>query len=191
MLVYPEVRGSGLSRQGEGQGWTSQYIHGMAPIPEDQDFSAPYSDRDPDGGLIKGPSPNSIQHGPKVVQPFNPNSIGSFKGLGQAFINKYISGRVHEKSSASFINLKPWTKKSLKEYLNRFKKKALKVPDIGDEVDIIVLQQGTKNGLFKMSLAKYASESMLQLHERARKYIKMEGSIKKTIMNNKPTGNKK
>ena len=34
-----------------------------------------------------------------------PNSIGSFKELIQAFINQFVSGRVHEKSSASLMNL--------------------------------------------------------------------------------------
>ncbi|KAK1396496.1 hypothetical protein POM88_006359 [Heracleum sosnowskyi] len=32
-----------------------------------------------------------------------PNSIGSFKELSKAFINQFISGRVHEKSSASLM----------------------------------------------------------------------------------------
>ncbi|XP_074374282.1 uncharacterized protein LOC141714677 [Apium graveolens] len=56
---------------------------------------------------------------------------------------------------------------------------------------MISLQQGTRNEFFKMSLAKRPPERMLQLQDRAGKYIKVEESMKKTTVNNKPTGNKK
>ncbi|XP_074337460.1 uncharacterized protein LOC141674649 [Apium graveolens] len=42
-----------------------------------------------------------------------------------------------------------------------------------------------------MSLAKRPPESMLQLHDRAGEYIKVGESMKKTTVNNEPTGNKK
>ncbi|XP_074324196.1 uncharacterized protein LOC141661095 [Apium graveolens] len=80
---------------------------------------------------------------------------------------------------------------SLSEYLNRFTKEALKVPDLDDKVAVIALQQGTRDEFFKMSLAKCPPESMMQLQDRARKYIKVGESMKKTTLNNEPTGNKK
>ncbi|XP_074351307.1 uncharacterized protein LOC141690399 [Apium graveolens] len=82
-------------------------------------------------------------------------------------------------------------KESLREYLNRFTKEALKVPDLDDKVAMIALQQGTRDEFFKMSLAKRPPESMLQLQDRAGKYIKGEESMKKITVNNEPTGNKK
>ncbi|XP_074376827.1 uncharacterized protein LOC141718345 [Apium graveolens] len=90
------------------------------------------------------------------------NSIGSFKDLSQAFIKQFISGRVPEKSSASLMGIIQGVKESVREYLNQFMKEALKVPDLDDK-----------------------------LQGRAEKYIKMEESMKKTTVNNKPTGNKK
>ncbi|XP_074337258.1 uncharacterized protein LOC141674448 [Apium graveolens] len=120
-----------------------------------------------------------------------PNFIGSFKDLSQDFIKQFISGRVHEKSSASLMGIIQGAKKSLREYLNRFTKEALKVPDLDDKVAMIALQQGTRDEFFKMSLAKRPPESMLQLQDRAEKYIKVEESMKKTVVNNEPTGNKK
>ncbi|XP_074347085.1 uncharacterized protein LOC141685907 [Apium graveolens] len=120
-----------------------------------------------------------------------PNSIGSFKDLSQAFIKQFISGRVHEKSSTSLMGIVQGAKESMREYLNRFTKEALKVPDLDDTVAMIALQQGIRDGYFKMSLAKRPPESMLQLRDRAGKYIKVEGSMKKTTVNNEPTGNKK
>ncbi|XP_074378459.1 uncharacterized protein LOC141719996 [Apium graveolens] len=120
-----------------------------------------------------------------------PNSIGSFKDLSQAFIKQFISGRVHEKSSASLMGIVQGAKESLREYLNQFMKEALKVPDLDDKVAMISLQQGTRDEFFKMSLAKRPPKSMLQLQDRAEKYIKVEKSMKKTVVNNEPTGNKK
>ncbi|XP_074378709.1 uncharacterized protein LOC141720259 [Apium graveolens] len=103
-----------------------------------------------------------------------PNSIGSFKDLSQAFIKQFISGRVHEKSSASLMGIVQGAKESLREYLNRFTKEALKVPDLDDKVAMIALQQGTRNEFFKMSLAKRPPKSMLQLQDRAGKQLKDE-----------------
>ncbi|KAL8134681.1 hypothetical protein AgCh_009636 [Apium graveolens] len=120
-----------------------------------------------------------------------PNSIGSFRELSQDFIKQFISGRVHEKSSASLMSIVQGAKESLRDYLNRFTKEALKVPDLDDKVAMIALQQGTRDEFFKMSLAKRPPESMLQLHERAWKYIKVEESMRKTVVSNEPTGGKK
>ncbi|XP_074323040.1 uncharacterized protein LOC141659987 [Apium graveolens] len=120
-----------------------------------------------------------------------PNSIGSFKDLSQAFIKKFISGRVHEKSSASFIGIIQGAKETLRDYLNRFTKEDLKVPDLDDKEAMIALQQGTRERFFKMSLTKRPPESMLQLLDRAGKYIKVEERMKKTVVSNEPVGNRK
>ena len=82
-------------------------------------------------------------------------------------------------------------KESLRDYLNRFTKEALKVPDLDDKVAMIALQQGTRDEFFKMSLAKRPPENMLRLQERAGKYIKVEESMRKTVVSNEPTGGKK
>ena len=69
-------------------------------------------------------------------------------------------------------------KESLREYIHRFTKEMLRISDLEEKVAMIALQQGTKNEYFKMSLAKRAPESLLQLQERAGKYIKAEESMK-------------
>ncbi|XP_074324063.1 uncharacterized protein LOC141660985 [Apium graveolens] len=120
-----------------------------------------------------------------------PNSIGSFKDLSQAFIKQFVSGRVNEKSLASLMGIIQGAKESLREYLNRFTKEALKVPDLDDKVAMIALELGTRDEFFNMSLTKRPPESIMQLQDRARKYIKVEESMKKTTVNNEPTGNKK
>ncbi|XP_074377033.1 uncharacterized protein LOC141718551 [Apium graveolens] len=120
-----------------------------------------------------------------------PNSIWPFRDLSQDFIKQFINGRVHAKSSASLMNIVQGEKESLRDYLNCFRKEALKVPDFDDKVAMIALQQGTRDEFFKMSLAKRPPESMLQLQNRAGKYIKVEESMRKTVVNNEPAGSKK
>ncbi|KAL8146597.1 hypothetical protein AgCh_004356 [Apium graveolens] len=120
-----------------------------------------------------------------------PNSIGSFRELSQAFIKQFISGRVHEKSSASLMSIVQGAKESLRDYLNHFIKEALKVPNLDDKVLMIALQQGTRDEFFKISLAKRPPESMLQLQDRDEKYIKVEECMRKTVVNNEPVGGKK
>ncbi|KAK1370584.1 hypothetical protein POM88_036676 [Heracleum sosnowskyi] len=108
-----------------------------------------------------------------------PNSIGSFKELSKAFINQFVSGRVHEKSSASLMGIQQGRNEALRDYINRFTREALKVPDLEDKVAMIALQQGTTDDHFKRSLEKHPPERMLQLQDRAGKYIKAEESMRK------------
>ncbi|KAK1383309.1 hypothetical protein POM88_021044 [Heracleum sosnowskyi] len=108
-----------------------------------------------------------------------PNSIRSFKELSKAFINQFVSGRVHEKSYASLMAIQQGRNEALRNYINRFTREALKVPDLEDKLAMIALQQGTTDDHFKRSLAKHPPESMLNLQDRAGKYIKDEESMRK------------
>ena len=109
-----------------------------------------------------------------------PNSIASFKELSRAFIGQFISGKTHKKSSASLMSIEQGKNESLRTYIDRFTKEALKVPDLDEKVAMIALQQGTTDVYFKMSLAKHAPQDMNQLQERAGKYIKAEESMRKS-----------
>ncbi|KAK1374856.1 hypothetical protein POM88_031049 [Heracleum sosnowskyi] len=120
-----------------------------------------------------------------------PNSIGSFKELSKAFINQFISGRVHEKSFASLMAIRQGQNEALRDYINRFTREALKVPDLEDRVAMIALQQGTTDDHFKRSLAKHPPESMLKLQDRAENYIKVEESMRKYGPTTGGSGNSK
>ncbi|KAL8088129.1 hypothetical protein AgCh_038049 [Apium graveolens] len=120
-----------------------------------------------------------------------PNSIGSFREISQAFIKKFISGRVHEKCSVSLMSIVQGAKESLMDYLNHFTKEALKVPNLDDNVAMVALQQGTRDEFFMMSLAKRPPERMLQLQDRVGKYIKVVEIMRKTVVSNEPAGGKK
>ncbi|KAK1393811.1 hypothetical protein POM88_012867 [Heracleum sosnowskyi] len=103
------------------------------------------------------------------------NSISCFRDLSTAFINQFISGRVHKKRSASLMNLTQAKNKTLRDYLKCFIKETLNIPDLDNKVAMIALQQGTTYVFFKMSLAKNPPESMAELQQRA-----AEESMKKT-----------
>ncbi|KAK1359607.1 hypothetical protein POM88_044081 [Heracleum sosnowskyi] len=47
-----------------------------------------------------------------------PNSIGSLKELSKAFINQFISGMVHEKSSTSLMAIQQGKNEALRDYIN-------------------------------------------------------------------------
>ena len=89
------------------------------------------------------------------------------------------------------MNLEQGKNESLRDYLNRFTKEALKVPDLDEKVAMIALQQGTTNVYFKRSLAKHPPEDMNLLQHRAGKSIKAEESMKKTTSAPWNSGNKK
>ncbi|XP_063941432.1 uncharacterized protein LOC135149610 [Daucus carota subsp. sativus] len=59
-----------------------------------------------------------------------PNSISCFADLSRAFIGQFVGSKTHAKSSASLMNLHQGKNESLREYMNRFTKEALKVLDL-------------------------------------------------------------
>ncbi|KAL8149298.1 hypothetical protein AgCh_006344 [Apium graveolens] len=183
-----------------------------APIPEDQEFSGPYTERDSESSdddvaprrrrADKEPMPDGDPDDPTppfteeimsahISRKFKMPTIKAYDGTGdpdnhvRTFSNalllqpvndaikcrafpQTLSGmaqrceRVHERRSASLMSIVQGAKESLRYYLNRFTKEALKVPDLDDK-----------------------------LQDRAGKYIKVEESMRKTVVNNEPVGGKK
>nr|XP_017250817.1 PREDICTED: uncharacterized protein LOC108221449 [Daucus carota subsp. sativus] len=118
-----------------------------------------------------------------------PNSISCFADLSRAFIGQFVGSKTHAKSSASLMNLHQGKNESLREYMNRFTKEVLKVPDLDQKVAMIALQQGTTDDNFRRSLAQRAPDNMNDLQERAGKYIKAEESLRKSQNNHGPNTN--
>ena len=65
------------------------------------------------------------------------------------------------------------------DYLKRFTKETLNITDLDNKVAIVALQHGTNDAFFKSSLAKLPLENMIDLQQRASKYIKAEDSMRK------------
>ncbi|XP_017227520.1 uncharacterized protein LOC108203258 [Daucus carota subsp. sativus] len=117
------------------------------------------------------------------------NSISCFADLSRAFIGQFVGSKTNAKSSASLMNLHQGNNESLREYMNRFTKEALKVSDLDQKVAMIALQQGITDDNFRRSLAKRALDNMNDLQERAGKYIKAEEILKKSQTNGGPSTN--
>ena len=56
------------------------------------------------------------------------------------------------------MNMEQGKNETLRDYLNRFTREALKVPDLDQKVAMVALQQGTSDVHFKRSLAKASSQ---------------------------------
>lgn len=78
------------------------------------------------------------------------------------------------------MNLHQDRNESLREYINRFTKEALKVSDLDQKVAMIALQHGTTYDNFRRSLAKKAPDNMNELQKREGKYIKVKESLRKS-----------
>ena len=78
------------------------------------------------------------------------------------------------------MNIEQGKNESFHNYIDKFTKEALKVPDIDEKVAMTSLQQGTINVYFKMFLAKHDPQDMNQLQERDDKYIKAEKIMRKS-----------
>ena len=109
-----------------------------------------------------------------------PNFISSFSDLSRVFIGQFIGNKTHAESSTSLMNLHQDRNESLREYINRFTKEALKVSDLDQKVAMIALQHGTTYDNFRRSLAKKAPDNMNELQKREGKYIKVKESLRKS-----------
>ena len=77
------------------------------------------------------------------------------------------------------MNLLQRRNKSLWDYINRFTKEELKVPNLDEKEAMIALQQETIDIFIKRSLAKKAPKDINALQEQAEKYIKVKEILRK------------
>ena len=77
-----------------------------------------------------------------------PNTIGSFEELSKLFVNNFIGGQMHKRSSSSLLAIEQGENESLQSFITRFNRKALTVDEIDDKLLLVAFHNGVTSDLF-------------------------------------------
>ena len=86
-----------------------------------------------------------------------PNSISSFEELSKLFVNNFIRGQRHKRSSSSLLTIEQGENESLRSFITRFNQEALTVDEVDDKLLLAAFHNGVNSDLFIHKLYKKAS----------------------------------
>ena len=77
-----------------------------------------------------------------------PNTVGSFEELSKLFVNNFIRGQRHKRSSSSLLTIKQGENESLQSFITRFNREALTVDEMDDKLLLATFHDGVNSDLF-------------------------------------------
>ena len=77
-----------------------------------------------------------------------PNSVNSFDELSKLFVNNFIGGQRHKRSSSSLLTIKQVENESLRSFVTRFNREALTVDEMDDKLLLAAFHNGVNSSLF-------------------------------------------
>ena len=77
-----------------------------------------------------------------------PNTITSFQELSKLFINNFVEGQRHKRSSSSLLNIEQGENESLRTFTSHFNWEALLVDKMDDKILLAAFYNGVTSDLF-------------------------------------------
>ena len=77
-----------------------------------------------------------------------PNTVSSFKELSKLFVNNFIGGQRHTRSSSSLLTIEQRENENLQSFITRFNREALMVDEMDDKLLLATFHNGVNFDLF-------------------------------------------
>ena len=74
--------------------------------------------------------------------------MGSFEELSKLFVNNFIGGQRHKRSSSSLLTIEQGDNESLRSFITSFNKEALTVDEMDDKLLLATFHNGVSSNLF-------------------------------------------
>ena len=78
--------------------------------------------------------------------PHNP--VSSFEELSKLFVNNFIGGQRHKRSSSNLLTIEQGENESLRSFITRFNREALTVDEVDDKLLLAAFHNGVNSDLF-------------------------------------------
>ncbi|XP_022843439.1 uncharacterized protein LOC111366994 [Olea europaea var. sylvestris] len=111
------------------------------------------------------------------VSTLESNSIASFSDLADKFSAFFASSKRIRKTVAFLMQLRQGQNETLRDFMTRFNKERLQIPDLHITAAVSALTYAIKCEAFKMSLSKTPPKTVTELLTRAETYINMEETL--------------
>ena len=105
------------------------------------------------------------------------NSVSSFEELSKLFVNNFIGGQRHKRSSSSLLTIEQGENESLRSFITCFNREALTVDEVDDKLLLAAFHNGVNSDLFIHKLYEKEPQSMAELIHSAQNFMNAEDAI--------------
>ena len=106
-----------------------------------------------------------------------PNTMSSFEELSKLFVNNFIRGQRHKRSSSSLLTIKQGKNESLRSFVTRFNMETLTVDEMDDKLLLAAFHNGVNSDLFIHKLYEQEPQTMAELVHSAQNFMNAEDVI--------------
>ena len=106
-----------------------------------------------------------------------PNIVSSFEELSKLFVNNFIGGQRHKRSSSSLLTIEQGENESLRSFISRFNREALTVDEVDDKLLLAAFHNRVNSDLFIHKLYEKEPQSMAELVHSTQKIMNAEDAI--------------
>ena len=106
-----------------------------------------------------------------------PNIVSSFEELSKLFVNNFIGGQRHKRSSSSLLTIKQRENENLQSFITRFNRETLMVDEMYDKLLLAAFHNGVNSNLFIHKLYELKSQTMAELIHLAQNFMNAEDAI--------------
>ncbi|XP_025703505.1 uncharacterized protein [Arachis hypogaea] len=101
-------------------------------------------------------------------------SISCFEDLARSFINYFAASRIYVHGSDYLNTIKQGPHESLKDYITRFAKATMEIPDPDPKVHLHALKSGLKPGKFQETIAVTKPRTLEEFYKKAVGHMEIE-----------------
>ncbi|XP_050280470.1 uncharacterized protein LOC126721477 [Quercus robur] len=106
-----------------------------------------------------------------------PSSVGSFEELSKLFVNNFIGGQRHKRSSSSLLTIEQGENESMQLFITRFNREALSVDEVDNKLLLAAFYNGINSDLFIHKLYKKEPQTMAELVHSTQNFMNVEDAI--------------
>ncbi|XP_015964502.1 uncharacterized protein LOC107488290 [Arachis duranensis] len=102
------------------------------------------------------------------------DSISRFQELAKQFEDHFAASAIYLHDSDYLMTIKQGPQESLKDYITRFTKVAMRIPDLHPEVHLHAIKSGLRPGKFQETIAVSKPKTLAEFREKAKGQIDVE-----------------
>ncbi|XP_048502970.1 uncharacterized protein LOC125498745 [Beta vulgaris subsp. vulgaris] len=108
-----------------------------------------------------------------MVQEYTTDNCLYFRQLTSMFVTHFVSNKRREKTTGELISIKQGDSKSLRDYVGRFNAEVVTIPSLQQEVAVLALWTGLKEGTaFRSYLGRKKLTSLTEVLGKANDFIR-------------------
>ena len=106
-----------------------------------------------------------------------PNTVDFFEELSKLFVNNFIRGQRHKRSSSNLLTIEQGKNESLRFFITCFNRKALMVNEMDDTLLLVAFHNGVNSDLFIHKLYDQEPHTMAELIHLGQSFMNAEDAI--------------